>query len=82
MKQAGLALSDPTNTAPENWMASYVITGHLVTTLRVQEEFRMANHSTYLIEGREEVSKRNVKRSREALAETQEGAPVQDACRL
>ena len=33
VKQAGLALPDPTLMAPENWTASYVITGHLVTAL-------------------------------------------------
>ena len=35
VKQAGLALPDPTQTAPENWSASCVITGHLVVALRV-----------------------------------------------
>ena len=34
VKQAGLDLPDPTMTAPENWMASCVITGHLVAALR------------------------------------------------
>ena len=28
VKQMGLALLDPVQTAPENWTASYVITGH------------------------------------------------------
>ena len=35
VKQAGLALPDPTQTYPENWMASCVITGQLVGALRV-----------------------------------------------
>ena len=34
IKQAGLALPDPSHTAPDNWTASCVITGHLVTVLR------------------------------------------------
>ena len=34
VKQAGLALLDPTLTAPENWTASCVIIGHLVAALR------------------------------------------------
>ena len=34
VKQAGLELPDLTKTAPENWMASCVITGHLVAVLR------------------------------------------------
>ena len=37
VKQAGLALPDPTKTAPESWTASCVITGHLVAALRGQE---------------------------------------------
>ena len=35
VKQAGLDIPDPTKTAPENWMTSCVITGHLVAVLRV-----------------------------------------------
>ena len=34
VKQLGLALLDPTQTAPENWTESCVITGHLVAELR------------------------------------------------
>ena len=43
-KQAGLALPDPTLTSPENWTASCVITGHLVSALRGQVDFRTADH--------------------------------------
>ena len=42
VKQAGLDLPDPTMAAPENWMASCILTGHLVAALRVQVEFRTA----------------------------------------
>ena len=38
VKQAGLALPDPSQTALENWTASCVITGHLVSALRGQVE--------------------------------------------
>ena len=48
VKQAGLALPDPTMTSPENWTASCVITGHLVAALRGQVEFRTADHSACL----------------------------------
>ena len=74
-----MELLDPTKTAPENWKASCVITGHLVTALRGQEDFRTADHAAYLREGREEVRKRNAQRSEEALEETLAGAPVQVA---
>ena len=46
VKQAGLALPDPTKTE------SCVITEHIVTVLRGQEEFRTADHTAYLREGR------------------------------
>ena len=36
VKQAELALPDPTQTAPENWTASCVITGHIFAVLRGQ----------------------------------------------
>ena len=36
VKQVGLDLPDPSQTAPKNWTASCVITGHLVAALRVQ----------------------------------------------
>ena len=38
VKQAGLALPNPTMTAPENWTASCVTTGYLVEELRGVEE--------------------------------------------
>ena len=41
VKQAGLALTDPTKTAPKNWTESCVITEHLVVALREKEEFRI-----------------------------------------
>ena len=45
VKQAGLALPSPSQTAPENWTESCVITGHPVAALRGQVEFRTADHS-------------------------------------
>ena len=52
VKQAGLALPDPVQTAPENWTASCVITGNLVADLRGQVVFRTADHSACLRGGR------------------------------
>ena len=51
VKQAGLALPDPSQTAPENWTASCVITGKLVASLRGQVKFRTADYLTCLLEG-------------------------------
>ena len=75
VKQAGLALPDPVQTAPENWTASYVITGHLVESLRGQVEFWTADHSACLWEGRLSVRQRGEKRSEEALTVALEGGP-------
>ena len=55
VKQAGLALLDPTLIAPENWTASCVITGHLVASLRGQVDFRTADHLACRREGWEAV---------------------------
>ena len=44
VKQVGLALPNPSQTAPENWTASCVVTVHLVAALRVQVEFRTADN--------------------------------------
>ena len=58
VKQVGLALPNPSQTAPENWTASCVITGHLVAALRVQVEFQTADHLACLREGRTAVRRR------------------------
>ena len=81
-KQAVLALPDPTLTFPENWMASCVITGRLVTALRGQVEFRTADHLASLREGRTAVWKRSAQQSEKSLALTIAGSPVQGAQRL
>ena len=39
VKQTGLALPDLPQSAPENWMTSCVITGHLVAALQGRTEF-------------------------------------------
>ena len=82
VKQAGLALPDPLQTAPENWTASCVITGHLVASLRVQVEFRTVDHSACLWEGRTAVRQRGYWRAEDALTAALEGAPVLHAHRL
>ena len=82
LKHAVLDLPDTTKTAHENWMDSCVITGHLVTALRGQEEFRTSDHSTCLLDGRMAVRKCSTLLAEEALEKTLAGAPVQGACRL
>ena len=70
VKQAVLALPDPSQTASENWTASCVITGHLVAALRGKVEFWMADHSSCLREGRTTVRRRGQRQAEEALTAT------------
>ena len=82
VKQAVLDLPDPSQTAPENWTASCVITGHLVAALRGYVEFQTADHSACLQEGQTEVWRRGQQRAEEALTSELEGALVLHARRL
>ena len=82
VKQAALDLPDPVQTAPENWTASCVTTGHLVAALTGQLVFRTADHSACLRMGRMVMHKQGKKRSEEALTAALEGAPVLQAHRL
>ena len=82
VKQAGLALPDPIQTAPENWTASCLITGYLVAALRGQVEFRTADHSACLRESRTAVRKRGEIRAEEALTAVLERALVLQARRM
>ena len=82
VKQTGLALPEPSQTAPDKWTASCIITGHLVAALSGQVEFRTAHHLACLRESRTAVRRRGQRRAEEALAATLVGAPVQCACRL
>ena len=55
VKQDGIALPNPTQTAGSNWTVSCVITGHLVAALRGTAEFRSGDHALLMGEGREEI---------------------------
>ena len=82
VKQAGLALPDPTQTAPENWTASCVVTVHLVAALRSQLELRTADHLACLREGRTAVRRLGQIWAEEALMTALEGPPVLHARQL
>ena len=77
-----MALPDPTQTAPENWKASCVITGNLVATLRGQVKFRTADHSACHREGRTAMRRRGQSWVEESLTATLEGGPVLHARRI
>ena len=82
VKQAGLAFPNPSQTAPENWTASCVITGHLVAALRGQVKFLTADHSACLRKGRTDLRRRGQIQLEEALTAKLEEAPVLHARRL
>ena len=82
VKQVGLCLPEPSHTAPEKWTVSCVITGKIVAALRVQVEFRTADHPDCLQEGRMAVRQRGQRRATEALTAALEGAPVLHARQL
>ena len=82
VKQVGLALPDPSQTSPENWTASCVITGHLVAAIRGKVEFQMADHLACLREGRTAVRRQRQRRVEEALSAALEGDLVLQARRL
>ena len=73
VKQADLAIPDPVKTAPENWTASCVITGHLVAALRGQAAFRTANHTACLRGRRLAVWRRGEQQTEAALTAALEG---------
>ena len=82
VKQARLAIPDPVQTAPDNWTASCVITGHLVASPRGQAAFRTANHTDCLRGGRLSVRHRGEQRAEAVLTVALEGGLVQQARRM
>ena len=76
VNQADMAIPDPVKTAPENWTASCVITGHLIATLRGQAVFRTADHSACLGGGRLAVRHQGEQRAESTLTAAMEGGPV------
>ena len=77
-----MALPDPTLTAPKNWQASCVITGHLVSALRGQFPFRTADHAACLRDVRAAFHRQNVAKAVASLETTIARAPVDVTRRL
>ena len=70
VKQAGLALTDSTRLAHDNWKAYCVITGHLVSALRGQVTFRTADHAACLWNRRAVVRSKSVTKAMASLEAT------------
>ena len=81
-KQTGLALQDPTKTAPDNCTATCVITGNLVAELQNREEFKMVDNAVIFCKGQGEIRRRNMVRSEAALGENLTGTTALVARRL
>ena len=71
LKQAGIALPEPTWITGANWMAYCMITGHLVAVLCRTAQLRLDNHALLMGEGRYEIQQRHAKESENALQESQ-----------
>ena len=82
VKQSGISLPDPTRTAGGNWMASCVITGHLVAALHGTDELRLVKHALLLVEGREEICQQHAEEADTTLGEAWAAALNTEARRL
>ena len=79
VKQAGIALPNPTRTVGGNWTVSCVITGHLVTALRGTAKFRLFDHALLMGEGRDEKRRRHSEEVETTLGEARAAALKLDA---
>ena len=70
VKQAEIAISDPTESAGGNYTASTVACGHLVAALRRREEFRSVMHQSTMAEEKAATRKRNLELNSAKLATT------------
>ena len=82
VKQAGIALPNPTGTMGANWTASCVITGHLAMALHGTKDFRSVNHALLMGEGREEIRQRHTEEAETSLGEAWAAVSNPDAQRL
>ena len=79
VKQSGIALPDPTQTAGANWPSSYVITGNLSAALHMAAEFSSGDHALLMGEGREEIRRGHAEAAETALGEGRDAASAEDA---
>ena len=82
VKQAGISLLGPTQTAGENWTAFCVIRGHFVAALRGMAKFRSWDHDLLMGEVNEEIRQKHVEAAETALGEYQSAASKPDARRM
>ena len=75
-------IHNPNMSAPVNWTASCVITGHLVTDIWVSMEFKTGYNALLMQEGCGEIMFRNVKNEHAVLVASISAPPppALDAC--
>ena len=79
VKQAGIALPNPTQTAGAKWTSSCIIIGHLAAELRGTSKFGSGDHSLLMGEGREEIRMRHEEAAETALGEARAASSNPDA---
>ena len=62
VKKSDIDLPDPTQTAGPKWMASCVITGHLLADIQRTVEFRSGDRALLMEEGRDEIRWKHAER--------------------
>ena len=82
VKQYGLAIPDPIQTAQGNWIALYVFTGHLIADLSGRLEFRLWDHTELLIDTRVEIWRWKIHEVGGHLIDVVEGLSLTDGRRL
>ena len=82
VNQAEIALINPTHTAGENWMASCVITGHLVAALHGMDKFWSGDHPPLMQEVRDEILQQHAKAAETELGEDRSAVSTKDAHRM
>ena len=82
VKQAMIALPEPTQTLRAKWMASCVITGHLVSALCGTAEFWSGNHAFFMIEVRDDIRWKHAEYTETSLGEARASASTEDYSRM
>ena len=82
IKQDGIDLPEPTQSAQGDLMASCVVTGYLIASLKGCVEFRLWGHEQISRDGREDLRRQKTHNSGEKITEVIKTIMTTDNCRL
>ena len=82
VKQAGIVLPDPPQTAGANWMVSCVIKGKLAAALLRTAEFWLGDHELLIRKGRDETRRRHAEDAETALVAARADSSTEDALQM